>query len=418
MSKDIKDVKLIDLLPDSISGDEGVQAVAGSIDPQLQAVSDALNAPLVLPALGDLATGILDHLAAQYDVTAWDTAWDKAQKIAVLRAAIQDKRKKGTRNAVQRAIEAIAPIAQISEWWEQTPEGAPHTFRVDVMQDGEVVPAQTQSDVLAQIEEAKPVRSHLEAFTIGQKAGAGIYMSGIARAISYARVTSTGTVEETGSIRAGIAAYARAFNVRRLVTEGIMGKLPEPSAPTSKAFGRSRDFQRATIAVRNYGTTPLYPEGDTGFVSSDSQVPVSIVAVYGAGDAKVSAAGVRVYWDQRGSVYNLRLTNGSGTVVTFRYLEYKEDYTRAFALSGTGQATISSVNGVRPLYAAGCSSYIQTKAGDTFEIIAAYDAKDNEIVVPDSVALVSAELGSSGYALKLQTNGAFQFCYVVFRKTN
>lgn len=187
--KKLDEITIADLMPDSISGDREVSATARAIDPQLKVISEGVDLPLILASIDTLTEGVLEHLAAQYDLTAWDSAWPIDTKRAVLKTAIADKRKKGTRGAVQRAIEAVAPLATITEWWEKTPQGTPHTFEIDVLQDGEAVDVETVADVIAQVNDSKPVRSHFT-FSVGQKAEGNMYLSGVIRTIAYARVRS------------------------------------------------------------------------------------------------------------------------------------------------------------------------------------------------------------------------------------
>lgn len=227
--KRLDEITIADLMPDSISGDAQVSATARAIDPQLRLISEAVDRPLILAAIDDLSAGVLEHLAVQYDVTSWDSAWPIETKRAVLKTAIADKRKMGTRGAVQRAIEAVAPIATLTEWWQENPMGTPHTFKIDLLQDGSAVDPETQADVIAQVNEAKPVRSHY-AFTTIQKAGSGLYFAGVLRAIAYARVRSAGVTIEQTSIQAGIFAALRGMSIRRLVASSHMGEMPEPVA--------------------------------------------------------------------------------------------------------------------------------------------------------------------------------------------
>lgn len=223
--KKLDEITIADLMPDSISRDAQVSATARAIDPQLRLVSEALGKPLILYSIDDLNEGVLEHLAVQYDVTAWDSAWPIERKRAVLKTAIADKRKMGTRGAVQRAIETIAPVATITEWWEANPPETPHTFRIDVLQDGSPVDAETQADVIAQVNEAKPVRSHFT-FNVGQMLGGDLYFAGVLRAIAYARVRDSGIVTEQMGIQAGVLAAMRGMSIRRILAETEMGDLP------------------------------------------------------------------------------------------------------------------------------------------------------------------------------------------------
>lgn len=235
--KKLNEITIADLMPDSISGDAQVSATARAIDPQLRLISEAVDKPLILPAIDDLSEGVLEHLAVQYDVTAWDSAWPTETKRAVLKTAIADKRKMGTRGAVQRAIEAVAPIATITEWWQDTSgEMPPHTFKIDILQDGSAVDDETQASVISQVNEAKPVRSHFT-FNVGQLLGGDLYFAGVLRAISYARVRSAGISIEQTRIDAGVLAALRGMNIRRLLASSHMGEMPEPVVPDSALFG-------------------------------------------------------------------------------------------------------------------------------------------------------------------------------------
>ena len=201
--KKLDEITLSDLMPDSISGDANVSAAARAIDPQLKAVSEAVDLPLILAAVDTLPSGILEHLAVQYDVTSWDSAWPVGTKRAVMKAAIADKRKMGTRGAVQRAIEAVAPLATITEWWQTDPKGTPYTFTIAVLQDGSAVDAETQRNIMSQVNEAKPARSHYT-FGVQQNAQGNLYLAGVLRSIAYARVRSAGATIDQTAIDAGL----------------------------------------------------------------------------------------------------------------------------------------------------------------------------------------------------------------------
>ena len=234
--KDLETIKLADILPDSIGKDATVAAAGEAIDPQLKAVSKAVNYPLIYARIDSLTSEQLEHLAVQYDLSSWRSDWPLNTKRQVLKTAIADKRKKGTRGAVQRAIEAIAPITTITEWWQTSPHGTPHTFRIDTLQDGEAIDAQTQADVIAQVNDAKPLRSHFD-FTIAQLGGANLNFCGFVRGIGYNRIRSTGMVSEQASIQAGVMAMARPVVSRWLIEKGHMGDMPEPVIDLRRVVG-------------------------------------------------------------------------------------------------------------------------------------------------------------------------------------
>ena len=220
--KDLNEVSLLDIMPGSIA----VDAEARSIDPQLRAVSAAVDVPSIYAGFDELSSDVLDHLAAQYDVTVWRDDWPDSVKRSVLRTAITDKRKKGTVGAVKNAVSSLGSAVTITE------HGG-HRFTIYVAQ-GDIeghVAAEVQSDIIAAVEDAKPVRSHYD-FVIQQPAKGALNACAFLRCLSFARVSSTGKVqaEITGGVQLG--AHARPIVMRRLVgrieTEIVMPDIVYP----------------------------------------------------------------------------------------------------------------------------------------------------------------------------------------------
>lgn len=183
--KTLDDVSLLDILPGGLE----VKDEARAIDPQLRAIDT--DAPLIYTRIDALSSGILDHLAAQYDVTVWRDDWPGNVKRSVLKTALEDKSRKGTVASVKNAVSSLGPSVSIKEWWQYG--GAPHTFKIFVAQneiEGHVA-AEVQTDILAAVDDAKPARS-LYDFIIEQPLDGVLNMCGIVRAATYARITSTG----------------------------------------------------------------------------------------------------------------------------------------------------------------------------------------------------------------------------------
>ena len=216
--KTLDDVSLLDILPEGLE----VKDEARAIDPQLRAIDT--DAPLIYARIDALSSGILDHLAAQYDVTVWRDDWPDNVKRSVLKTAIADKSRKGTVASVKNAVSSLGSAVSIKEWWQYG--GATHTFKIFVAQseiEGHVA-ADVQTDILAAVDDAKPARS-LYDFIIEQPLDGVLNMCGIVRAATYARITSTGRTQADGETGIGVAALARAQSVRRLITTAKVGTL-------------------------------------------------------------------------------------------------------------------------------------------------------------------------------------------------
>lgn len=108
---------------------------------------------------------MLPWLAWSFSVDLWDEAWPVSFKRGMIRNAIPAHRKKGTRQSVELALDALGIEVEIDEWW--TYGGTPHTFRVDayaqsIIAAGLPIDVRMRDTVSALIETVKPVRSQFE----------------------------------------------------------------------------------------------------------------------------------------------------------------------------------------------------------------------------------------------------------------
>lgn len=187
--KTLEEISLLDILPDSVSRDATVQAIAKAVDPQLKFISVNVDAPAIYSNIDKLPGDILDHLAVQYDVATWRDYWNLATKRSVIKTAIADKRIVGTVAAVENAIKSLGSSAKIVEWWQTTPKGTPHTFKIYIsLNDVEgTVTEQMQEDIILLIDAAKPKRSHYDMIlTRAINGGIGIHTE--LRSMTYSRI--------------------------------------------------------------------------------------------------------------------------------------------------------------------------------------------------------------------------------------
>lgn len=187
--KTIDDIKLADIMPDSISHDKNVAAAATSIDKHLCALAAHVDIGTLVASIDSLPDGVLDHLAMQYDASVWRDSWDTATKRSVLKIALLDKRKKGTRGAVLKAVQSLGSSASIVEWWEKTPKGDPYTFTIyaTLPKTGGGIDADAQEDLIKQIDDAKPARSHYD-FVLCQSVDGGVGVYGCVRTLTVATI--------------------------------------------------------------------------------------------------------------------------------------------------------------------------------------------------------------------------------------
>jgi phage tail P2-like protein len=135
--------------------------------------------PLVIADVDNVPASLLPHLAEQLNVlgdAGWDMATTEAAQRTLIKEAIALHKLKGTRYAVERALDILGVVALIIEWWQREPQGTPHTFSVSVsLKDQPVDAAAIDAARIEQIRRAvtfwKPVRSHFT-MTVGYDKGA------------------------------------------------------------------------------------------------------------------------------------------------------------------------------------------------------------------------------------------------------
>ena len=218
MSKGLADVRLSDLLPDSIAQDDNVKHSATARDKQLLDMMAAVDLPSIYVSIDKLTSAQLDHVAYGWDASVWRDSWPVALKRSVLKNVVREKRKKGTLRAVKDAVSSIGSAATIKEWWQQEPKGTPHTFEIQATLgniDG-TLDAEMQEDLFALIDDAKPVRSHYTFVLVRQLQG-GMGVDGYLRPVAYARIRSEEIVSRDIDAAVGIFVGARPIAMRSLV---------------------------------------------------------------------------------------------------------------------------------------------------------------------------------------------------------
>lgn len=186
--KKINDVGLLDLMPDSISSDDQVRQIAKAVDPELKTVPGFLHLGSVFANIDKLTSLQLDHIAYSFDLTTWRDSWSLSQKRQVAKTVVAQKCRMGTLSAVKKVLASLGSAVSITEWWQKSPRGTPHTFEVvaSISQIDGGLNQESQEDFFRLLDEAKPVRSHYT-FTIVQSLIGQIDISAVVRPVSYAR---------------------------------------------------------------------------------------------------------------------------------------------------------------------------------------------------------------------------------------
>jgi len=146
-------------LPSSIAGDQTVQDISDSIQPQLNKACLDIASVLLLPKLDTLPEDIVDSLAWQYHVDFYRDSFPLATKRKLVRTAIERHRRKGTPAAVEEIVRTVYKDSIVEEWFEYG--GEPYWFRI-LLTANTAAPLLSMNELLALVEEYKSFRSHLE----------------------------------------------------------------------------------------------------------------------------------------------------------------------------------------------------------------------------------------------------------------
>ena len=217
---DLDEIKLSDVMPDSLSRDKDTANVVVAVDEFLREAAGLVETPAHYVAIDSLSSTALDHLAAQYDVSVWRDTWSLTLKRSVLKTAIQDKRMKGSVAAVKQALASVSSIAIIKEWWELSPKGTPHTFSVIASQSAvdDTFSAEMQEDIAALIDEAKPFRSHYT-LSIQNNLSTTLSLSGHVRSAAVSQIVPGINKTSKVATEFGVMAAVRAIARRHIIFE-------------------------------------------------------------------------------------------------------------------------------------------------------------------------------------------------------
>jgi phage tail P2-like protein len=128
---------------------------------------------------------LLPWLAWAFAVDTWENSWTLAVKRSVIKNALYNAKRKGTAKTAKDALAAIGAQSTIVEWFEETPIGAPYTFKIYVVAADSSPMMQAAID--RAIRSTMPVRCW-PSIIFGVTATSGINISPIGRPCVYARL--------------------------------------------------------------------------------------------------------------------------------------------------------------------------------------------------------------------------------------
>jgi phage tail P2-like protein len=175
MAKVLNDISFLEILPSSISGDDGIKAAAQALDGELKSVLGEIGNLDLYGAISELPEAIIKHLAWQWHVDAWDDNLTPAQKAAFLDISYRWHRIKGTPAAVEMILNDVLGGGKVEEFWEYG--GEEFHFRVFANDPPEDDTA--YAVLIAGIDSAKNTRSVLDDIIKPASITSNLYHGGI-----------------------------------------------------------------------------------------------------------------------------------------------------------------------------------------------------------------------------------------------
>lgn len=154
---------LLASLPVSLREDPKMVALAEAVSAALVRSREEIDRVSIYPSIDQLDEALLDILAHDFKVDWWDGDYSPEEKRRTLKSSWQVHKILGTKAAVEIAIRAVYPAAQVKEWFEYG--GEPYHFKLNINIANDGADTQKQRRVLNRLEYCKNLRSHLDGIT-------------------------------------------------------------------------------------------------------------------------------------------------------------------------------------------------------------------------------------------------------------
>jgi len=121
-------------------------------------------------------THLLPYLAASWSVDRWDDKWPEATKRQVIANSYFVHSHKGTIGAIRRVVEPLGYLIRVLEWWQENPNAAPGTFKLDIGVLDTGITETMYQELERLIADAKPMTRHLTGLAISMETRGPLYL--------------------------------------------------------------------------------------------------------------------------------------------------------------------------------------------------------------------------------------------------
>lgn len=130
MAETIYESDFAKCLPNPLTHDKKIVALASAVSKELLDVSRLSKMALIYPRIDELPEELLDVLAHDLHVDWYDYGYDAETKRNVLKGSVGVHRKMGTKRAVEKAVSDVYGTATVEEWFDYG--GEPYHFKIAV----------------------------------------------------------------------------------------------------------------------------------------------------------------------------------------------------------------------------------------------------------------------------------------------
>ena len=185
----IRSMDLTRVLPAVLKDDAEMMAIARVVAEQLQLIESQAEEAIIYARIDALPEALLDILAYDMHVDWYDYEYTEDIKRAIIKSSVTVHREMGTKAAVETALGAIYPGAQVSEWFSYG--GEPYHFKIMLDAEYEGVDPDRHRRILERVDFYKNLRSHLEQveYTITPAGRASVYIGAAAVGV-YLSITA------------------------------------------------------------------------------------------------------------------------------------------------------------------------------------------------------------------------------------
>lgn len=159
MSETIYDSDFTKYLPQPLTHDPKMIALAKAAADELLTVSGAVENVLIYSRIDELPEELVDILAYDFHVDWYNYSYPLAAKRDLLKSSVRVHKKMGTKYAIEKALSALYPESEVEEWFEY--EGEPGHFHIVCDVTNSRITA-SYSDIVRAVRLYKRLSAHMD----------------------------------------------------------------------------------------------------------------------------------------------------------------------------------------------------------------------------------------------------------------